>query len=122
MDCTRKSVSIIRFLIGRRRVESAVVSLPADDDGDLWSIPPLYFLKRWQHSLEKLVFEYMFLILSLRFCLSNLSDLRGLKELTSLTPSLYIISRLGRVLLAALYACSLSIIVSVRHSISLEKG
>ena len=94
-----------------------MVSLPTDNDRDFR--PALHLLERLHHSLTKLISEYV-VILSLQFCLSDLDGLQDFKKPTSLTPSLYMIIRLGRVLLAALYACSLSIIISVRSRIILE--
>lgn len=112
LDCAWKGVAVVRFLLGRRRVESAVVSLPTDDDGDLRPILPLDLLESLRHLQKELFFEHV-LILSLQPCVSTLAYLKDTKLPTSLTPSLYTITRLGRALLAALYACSLSIIISV---------
>jgi len=115
LDCARKGVTVVRLLVGRRGVESTVVSLPTDDDSDLRLIlrvhPDLF--KRLLHLQMELFFEHI-LILPLRFCLSTLVSLEGSNTRTSLTPSLYTITRLGRVLLATLYACNLSTIISVR--------
>jgi len=115
LDCAREGVAVVRLLVSRRGVESAVVSLPTDDDSDLWLIfrAPPDLCKRLLHLLKELFFEH-FLVLPLRFCLSTSVSLKGPNTRTSLTPSLYTITRLGRFLLAALYACNLSTIISVR--------
>lgn len=122
LNCARKGVAVVRFLLGRRRVKATVVSLPADDDCDLRLVlrAPSDLFKRLPHFQMELFFEHI-LILPLRFWLSISVSLRGSKTHTSLTPSLYMITLLGRVLLAVLYASSLSTIISVRSSIIYEK-
>ena len=69
LDCAGKGVAVVRFLFGRRRVESAVVSLPTDDDGDLRLILPLDFLESLPHSQTELFFDHV-IVLSLRSCMS----------------------------------------------------
>lgn len=46
LNCAGKGVAVVRFLVGRRRIESAVVSLPTDNDGDIRPITPLHLLER----------------------------------------------------------------------------
>ena len=50
-----------------------------------------------------------------------LVDLKDFELHTSLTPSLYTITRLGRALLVALNACNLSTIISERSLIIYER-
>ena len=116
LNCSGKGVAIVRFLFGRRRVESAVVSLPTDDDGDLRLILSLDFLESLPHFRIELFFDHV-IILSLGSWVSPLVSFEDSKLPTSLTPSLYTITRLGKALLAALNACSLSTIISVRSVI-----
>jgi hypothetical protein len=66
LHCARKSISVVRFLLGRRWVESTVMSLSTNDDSDLWahtSRPPPIFLKASLHFLEsELFFEYILVL------------------------------------------------------------
>lgn len=61
LDCARKGVAIIRFLLDRRWIESAVVSLPANDDGDLRLIlqAPSGLPERLLDFRIELLFEYL---------------------------------------------------------------
>ena len=70
LDCAGKSVAVVRFLLGRRRVEPAVVSLPTNDDGDLRPILPLDLLESLRHLQKELLFEHI-IVLPLQSCFSG---------------------------------------------------
>ena len=75
LDRARECVAVVRFLIGRRGVESAVMSLPTDDNGDLRLIirtPRL--LERLDNVRTELLLEYV-IVLTLSPHLNKSPDL-----------------------------------------------